>query len=83
MAKMKLRLNLDSLNVDSFATHPAQDGVRGTVRGRELEPIPNTTTFDLGKYTNLCTAGCPGGTLVCNEPVDPNDKYRLPELETY
>jgi hypothetical protein len=82
MAKMKLRLNLDHLSVDSFATHPAQDGVRGTVEGRALD-LPRTSTFDLEKYTNLCTVGCPGGTLVCNDPVDPSDSYRLPELEGY
>jgi hypothetical protein len=79
MAKTKLRLNLDHLDVDSFVTHPERDGVRGTVEGHSLEPVP--TTFDLGKYTQLCTAGCPGGTLVCNEPVDPNEKYRLPNLD--
>lgn len=82
MAKMKLRLNLDSLSVDSFATHPARDGVRGTVKGNAIDTLPDTTTFDLGNHTNLCTAGCPGGTLAC-EPADPNDKYRLPALEGY
>jgi len=81
MTKTKLRLDLDHLSVDSFATHPARDGIRGTVQGHDSD-IPDTSTFDLGKVTFLCTAGCPGGTLAC-EPGDPNDKYRLPQVDAY
>lgn len=73
MSKRKLRLDLDHLHVDSFAPQPAREGARGTVNGHML---PDTTTFDLGKYTNWCTVACPDGTLAC-DPYQDDDQYRI------
>jgi hypothetical protein len=79
MAKLKLRLDLEGLKVDSFDTRPVQDGIRGTVKGHDSD-IPDTSTFDLGNHTAGCPSlGCP--SLACLPPPDPNDRYRLPEID--
>jgi hypothetical protein len=77
----KLRLDPESLRVKSFETDAASDRTRGTVNGHS-----HTTATDY--FTTLCnptkvegqfpTAGYP---IVPGEPIDPHEKYRLPDNE--
>jgi hypothetical protein len=77
MSMAKLRLDPDTLSVKSFETDAGTDRYRGTVQGHS-----QTTATDY--WTTLCqppggggypSIGCP---IVPREPIDPNDKYRLP-----
>lgn len=85
MAKLKLRLDLEGLEVESFDTRPAQDGVRGTVKGHDSD-IPDTSTFDLGDLgggggsIGCATMGCSNVCESTDYP-DPNDRYRLPKID--
>ena len=74
MAMRKLRLDVENLQIESFVTN-RQSGDVGTVRAHESD-IPDTTTFDLGNYTGGCSAWC-----IPQDPQDPNDKYRLPNVQ--
>lgn len=71
MATKKLRLDVQSLQVESFTTRP-QPGVAGTVRAHESD-IPDTSGFNL-------TQGCVSAWCIPQEPQDPNTPYRLPKL---
>lgn len=73
MVTKKLRLDMESLQVDSFVTR-RQTGAEGTVRAHESD-IPDTTTYNL-------TAGCVSAWCIPQEPVDPNKQYRLPQPNT-
>ncbi|HEU4452213.1 MAG TPA: hypothetical protein VFR81_04105 [Longimicrobium sp.] len=76
----KLRLDPESLHVKSFETDAGSYRDRGTVHGHS-----QTTATDY--WTTLCgppePAGYPtvGCQIVPPEPVDENEKYRLPDLE--
>jgi hypothetical protein len=60
---MKLRLNIDELRVETFATDEANDG-RGTVQGHEGSKPPNCFS---GEWSCIPEASC-GETcpLSCN-----------------
>lgn len=59
MKKLTLELNLDDLNVDSFATD-ASDAERGTVRGQALDLTDGCQTpiIDCDPFTDD-DPGCP------------------------
>ncbi|HEX8431051.1 MAG TPA: hypothetical protein VF625_07175 [Longimicrobium sp.] len=75
----KLRLDPESLSVISFETDSGSDSIRGTVNGHS-----QTTATDY--WTTLCNppggnGGTLGGPIVPQEPVDPNDRYRLKPIQ--
>ncbi|HEX8695539.1 MAG TPA: hypothetical protein VF746_24210 [Longimicrobium sp.] len=55
----KLKLDLEALAVETFATTPA-GGRRGTVRGAAYDGLADTPVEDTG-----CTAPCMSGDSLC------------------
>lgn len=65
----KLRLELDTLSVETFDATPAQGEARGTVRGRSGWSFDRCLwTYESECPTRLCTPGV--GT--CDSSCDPN-----------
>jgi hypothetical protein len=84
----KLRLDLESLSVDSFVTDEGSDRSVGTVEG-----YSQTTATDY--WTTLCNPGPEGeaqvggwgfqtlaGPVVPDDPIVPDDQYR-PQDDPY
>ena len=60
----KLRLELDSLEVESFAVH-AEDGELGTVRGNEFtQPVPTQPSTVLSSQATAASFAT-GSCLCC------------------
>ena len=64
----KLKLNLESLQVESFATIRGQVQPRGTVRGAEATGEPETVV--IGDTGVTCTNTWPTYDAQCTLPID-------------
>lgn len=57
----KLTLHLENLQVESFHTHSAMEGPRGTVQANLLSrPCTGGNTCVVACYTETCGPSCPG-----------------------
>lgn len=71
----KLRLDLDALVVETFATRPCEDDPRGTVRAHDATEYPcndsDLQCAPTGFYYETCNVSCaymcfPSGNGTCN-----------------
>jgi len=76
----KMKLEIDALRVEGFATHAAQ-GARGTVRGNAVAvPVCDTNAADCDPLTcgPSCIGGCTsnGGAYALADTaiIDPSDR---------
>ncbi|HEX8906698.1 MAG TPA: pinensin family lanthipeptide [Longimicrobiaceae bacterium] len=70
----KLRLELDNLRVESFATQEGDESSRGTIRGHVSWLCPDTTTPSDTDCTDCFATEipCPTGATVCYVCTDTN-----------